>query len=476
MKRWEGPWGNLDALAWTHDGQTLITGGRVPSLRFWDLGGGPDRAVPVPNGEELCDLALSPDGKTLVTVHDGGLRLWGAGDGTVRREFKTQKGQNASVAWSPDGKVFATGSAFLKIVRTVDAATGEPGSDLLAGGPPLSPQVAWSPDGRTLATSDFLWDAVTGRLRRMLGRDQYRQFGHGDWSPDGKTLALENTHPGVVEFWDAATGALVGALKAGWGNPLWSPDGDRIAVRDADGRLSVWRAATGERLAFAAEVPAGVMAWSPSGDRLAYSGDGPILIADPQTGRVLRRLDGHRAPVSAMSWSPDGKTLAAVDGNEELKLWDLATGEAFATLKNPNAIRLWWSSFRFLHSLDGYGEFRTWDTEAESLVVSARCPPMWPVSSTFAPSPDGRTLALCFNHYWLLDTATLRPRGAIVLFGEDRYAVFGSDGNYRGSPRVERLLIAVARTERGQDVYPLDEFAAKFGWTNDPERVRLDGR
>jgi hypothetical protein len=38
---------------------------------------------------------------------------------------------------------------------------------------------------------------------------------------------------------------------------------------------------------------------------------------------------------------------------------------------------------------------------------------------------------------------------------------------------VERLLAYVVQTDQGQETLSPQEFAKKYGWKNDPERVRL---
>ncbi len=50
----------------------------------------------------------------------------------------------------------------------------------------------------------------------------------------------------------------------------------------------------------------------------------------------------------------------------------------------------------------------------------------------------------------------------------------GAAGHYRGSRNIERDLIYIAETEDGvQHTLTPEEFAKKYGWKNDPDRVRL---
>ena len=65
------------------------------------------------------------------------------------------------------------------------------------------------------------------------------------------------------------------------------------------------------------------------------------------------------------------------------------------------------------------------------------------------------------------------PSGKTVLLGEDAHIALGPDGHYFGSPQVERHLVYVAQTDAGQLLFTPQEFEQRFGWRNDPEKVRL---
>ena len=45
-----------------------------------------------------------------------------------------------------------------------------------------------------------------------------------------------------------------------------------------------------------------------------------------ETGKEIRRFEGHEGPVFAVAFSPDGETLAS-GSIQEIRLWDLGTGE-----------------------------------------------------------------------------------------------------------------------------------------------------
>ena len=46
---------------------------------------------------------------------------------------------------------------------------------------------------------------------------------------------------------------------------------------------------------------------------------------------------------------------------------------------------------------------------------------------------------------------------------------------YLSPAEFERDLVCIVQTDLGQELLTLGEFAQRYGWKNDPERVRLTG-
>ena len=74
------------------------------------------------------------------------------------------------------------------------------------------------------------------------------------------------------------------------------------------------------------------MAVTPDGKRaVSASWDHTLKVWDLETGRALRPLEGHSAPVVGVAVTPDGKRAVSASGDKTLKVWDLETGEVLAT-------------------------------------------------------------------------------------------------------------------------------------------------
>jgi WD40 repeat protein len=111
------------AVAFSPDGRTLASGSLEGTISLWEVASGKKRAVlgrhqpafaapqdgPPPDWV-LC-LAFSPDGNALVSGrHDGTITMWTLASTITRAIVKEHTDAVWSVAFSPDGKTLASGS------------------------------------------------------------------------------------------------------------------------------------------------------------------------------------------------------------------------------------------------------------------------------------------------------------------------------------------------------------------------------
>jgi len=138
-------------IAFSPDGQTVLTGSFDQTARVWDACTGAPRGEPLKHNRGVSAVAFSPNGQTVLTGSwDQTARLWDAGTGAPRGEPLKHDGGVSAVAFSLDGQTVLTGSED-KTARLWDARTGAPRGEPLKHDGGVS-AVAFSPDGQTVLT------------------------------------------------------------------------------------------------------------------------------------------------------------------------------------------------------------------------------------------------------------------------------------------------------------------------------------
>jgi WD40 repeat protein len=214
--------GGVSCLAFAPDGSSLAVGSvKGPTRLFkagtWQL------VHKLQHSYGTWHLAYAPGGKLLATVeYNENVCLWDVDSGKEVATLPFQQGNwLCRVAFSSDGKTLAAANSH-GVIELHDLSGPAPLKDftkkprVLKCGAEMLSFVGFTPDSRTLVTVCDLhlvqvWDVATGMLRdeplRPLKLFPVKKF--ADWlpalSPDGKTLAL----PGkdcAVELVDLATG------------------------------------------------------------------------------------------------------------------------------------------------------------------------------------------------------------------------------------------------------------------------------
>ncbi|RDW59908.1 hypothetical protein BP6252_12995 [Coleophoma cylindrospora] len=289
----------------------------------------------------VLSVAFSPDGQRLVSAsYDNTVRLWDAITGTALQTLKGHTKSVNSVAFSPDGQQLVSASND-KTVLIWDAIMGIV-LQTLEGHNDWVNSVAFSPDGQQLVTASEdktvrLWDIRIGATLQTLE-------GHIDrvssvaFSPDGQQLVSASWDK-TVRLWDTAIGAALQTLEGHTdrvNSVSFSPDGQQLVSASNDKTVRVWDVTTGTALRTLEGHTSWVssVAFSLDGEKLvSASEDKTVRVWDTTIGAALQTLEGHTNGVSSVAFSPDGQQLVSTSLDMTFRLWDIMTGTALQTLE-----------------------------------------------------------------------------------------------------------------------------------------------
>jgi WD40 repeat protein/tRNA A-37 threonylcarbamoyl transferase component Bud32 len=384
----KGHVGRITCLALSGDGKWIAVGGDGGKVKVVEAATGKVWSTLAGHTLRATAVAFSPDGRRVATgSKDQSVRLWDAATGKEQAVVTKHPGGITALAFSPDGKVLASasedGTSRLSNVSTAheDSAVQEMTvAPVIPEGystaysldrPPATIGVAFSPADNTLLAARTInrqrnaalvydleiwrWDATKVQPRSVIPKDSYWDLESATFSPDGKMVAaIDNTgaKPRAL-LWDVATGKERANLegKTGVCTALaFSADGKWLAVGNKqpaassgvfENRVAFWHMQTGQFHSLAVQIEAvgdrlyiHALAFSPAAQTLATGHrDGAVRLWDLSTAKAVATLKGHKAAVIGVAFAADGKTLASGSQDGSVKLWDTVTGQEQATLE-----------------------------------------------------------------------------------------------------------------------------------------------
>jgi WD40 repeat protein len=381
------------ALAFAPGGKSLALGrGDSKVVEFRHVPGGGERGRVLKLDHPCSGLAFAPDGKFLAVWGGGRVSIGKVATGKVVYQ---QKADPSLLSFSPDGKTLATAEE--KGIRLWDLGRGKEVRRLPGTSGALE-ALAFAPDGKTLASGGFdcvvrRWDIRTGKEIGQ-GRGPRARLHNVAFSLDGKMLATGGDDE-AVRLWEAATGRQLGTLPERHPGPdclCFSGDGRQIASTDRKEVLRVWDVARRKLLwqTRADDERAGSAAFTPGGRVLVAPVGGEIRYCETTTGKVLRRI---KARSYSLALSPDGRVLAAC-GDKGLEVRHAETGaRSYHFPDIRNAYLAFTPDGRVLAVTLPY---LIWGLEVATGTVRWQVPVRSGslLAGNFALSPDGRVVAV----------------------------------------------------------------------------------
>lgn len=324
-------------IGFSPDGRLLASMGMTGnSIKLWEVSSGRllrqlESSIPTMGASTLSrPFRFSIDGKTIIAMADGRIRRWEVESGReLDSTALTSRNDLVSAQLSLDGRVLAGPNLDSSKIRLWDTSAGrELNSVTFQEGENMTGQdaLALSGDGKYIAV---LLQTVKGSMKGM----------------EIKLQAI---------VWDVTTGRKAQTIKVGSkssslttvgepeGSLSFTPDGTALAVRGEDS-IKIWDLNTSRELktinspklysvrSDGLGMFANKFLFSPDRQLLSIPGDGNVNLVDG-SGATQHTLVGHHGGVVGMSFSGDGKLFASSGTDNQIQLWDVATGKQVRAL------------------------------------------------------------------------------------------------------------------------------------------------
>lgn len=401
LRSFRGHDGDINDVAFNHDGTLVATTGSDGAARIWDVVAGVElhtiRRAGYADAWGVWGPSFSRDGTLFAAAWpgDGVVTVVDVATGRTVREVR-------SVSWprdtsfDPTGAQLAIASWLVPTAQVVDVASGNDAVTLDGHLRGLL-EIAWSPDGEAITTASAdgsarIFDARTGNERfSVLGAGG--QVFSVDWSPDATRLVTGHGD-GTARVWrvdqggaqEVATLSAYDTRKSVTG-VAFSPDGTRVMTGDLGITAArVWDVSIAGDAELAnlpavaitngvVDFTAGAVDFTSDGQHLvATSGAGSVTVWDAQTFARVRAVGtppgsstgaapGHFAPVTSgndvfsLDVSRDGRLVAAARFDGTVHVWDVETGREAFGVDTGDAVAPW--------------VYVAWDADGERLAVAA---------------------------------------------------------------------------------------------------------
>jgi WD40 repeat protein len=381
-------------------------------VKSWNATTGKIEDVPLEKDIGHYPVAISPDQRTIAyTTRRSQIQLEQISSRNVLRSWAAHDESVHVLAYSPNGKILASGGGD-HVVHLWDSSSGL-ALGVRGGHEKDVTGVGFAKNGQVLVSaskdgSARIWETCYGKQIHRIAIGQPGPFLAGNTVvtvPGGELVLVASDQLHLIDC-QTRVPRRVRDLSQG-GSFALSSDGKRVAIQPTFGNGRLIELETGFAiLDFDTNSKEDVfyqvsVAFSPDDRLLAVAqgdlglgGAPPALhLFDVQTGKKLRRLEGHDRDVTCLAFSLDGRILATGSMDQTIRFWRAATGKQeriFARDPRPQCLRFS-SDGKMLVCGSHEGPVHVWEVatgeERERFEGHAGS------VSSIAFAPDGRTLA-----------------------------------------------------------------------------------
>jgi WD40 repeat protein len=314
-------------------------------------------------GDDHLAVFFNHDGTKYLTSEDTGgwgsssgwMRIWDTATRTNLWSVEFSGNEIFDVAWSPDGAYVAavTDNDELKVYHSSNISHFfSVSTDVGSGDQPN--ELEYSPDGTMIAvvigrsgTSGTngevqIYNSMNGSEITSFNPASADRFYSVDWSPDGSRILIG----GREDVWIYNTGSWnvnrsINTNRGALNSVTWSPDGNLIGVCEAyessGARVRVYTVSTGlQKWVYSTSTTCNTIAFSPDSTQLVaahtyYQADGARLrVFNADTGNIVDTMSAPRpggctssggsnncGTIYGVSWHPDGNYIISAHGRND---------------------------------------------------------------------------------------------------------------------------------------------------------------
>jgi WD40 repeat protein len=331
-------------VALSPDGKTLITAdneNEPPGLAIWSVEGEFQRSLLGLSGP-MTNAVVSPDGNLIVGLSgDKFVRIWSL-TGSLIASLPGHTEFSTGLAYAPNGKYFASGGNEVILWSPVGEKLAE-----LTGFPDGVGALAFTPDSRFLFCGDgkgtvHIYDVQQNKIVRVLKVHDRRVYAIA-MDPKGRYFATGSGRE-EVRIWDT-DGKLQGESRTNLpdnrpSGPAYSlafsPGGDQLVAATANKEMNLLIFDLKCQPAGVLQLPnsfwGGAIAFSKSGRWLAATANRTVVIWDWPTRRVVRVLKGSADTINGLSFTPDERYVVTAGHDAVTRVWRVDNGDSMALL------------------------------------------------------------------------------------------------------------------------------------------------